>query len=141
MRCCITPIAAASTPREQFQELLVDHGIICPISRSGNVWDNAVMESFFYSLKAERSVENVSDTRPRKSRRIRLYRMLLQREARSLDDRLPEPSGVRKPNEISLGCRQPNRGPARCLVPALAALVVGVLWNYAMSSIFTWTKQ
>ena len=35
--------------------------------------------------------------------------MLLQRKAQTLDDRLPEPSGVRRPNEISLGCRQPNR--------------------------------
>ena len=35
---------------EQFQKLLADHGIICSMSRSGNVWDNAAMESFFSSL-------------------------------------------------------------------------------------------
>lgn len=35
--------------------------------------------------------------------------MLLQRKAQTLDDRLPEPSGVRRPNEISLVCRLPNR--------------------------------
>ena len=29
---------------EQFQRLLVDHGVICSMSRSGNVWDNAAME-------------------------------------------------------------------------------------------------
>jgi putative transposase len=39
---------------EQFQRLLVDHGITCSMSRSGNVWDNAVMESFFSTLKIER---------------------------------------------------------------------------------------
>ena len=39
--------------------------------------------------------------------------MLLQREAQTLDHRLPEPNGVRKPNEISLGCRQPNRVQAK----------------------------
>ena len=35
--------------------------------------------------------------------------MLLQRKTQAFDDRLPKPSGVRKPNEISLGCCQPNR--------------------------------
>ena len=37
-----------------FQRLMVDHGVACSISRSGNVWDNAAMESFFSSLKTER---------------------------------------------------------------------------------------
>jgi putative transposase len=36
---------------EQFQRLMGDHGITCSMSRSGNVWDNAAMESFFSSLK------------------------------------------------------------------------------------------
>jgi transposase InsO family protein len=36
---------------EQFQKLMADHGVVCSMSRSGNVWDNAVMESFFSSLK------------------------------------------------------------------------------------------
>jgi len=39
---------------EPFQRLMVDHGIVCSMSRSGNVWDNAAMESFFSSLKTER---------------------------------------------------------------------------------------
>src|SRR6201986_5395751 len=39
---------------EQFQRLMVDNGVICSMSRSGNVWDNAAMESFFSSLKTER---------------------------------------------------------------------------------------
>src|SRR5678816_2836734 len=38
---------------EQFQKLMADHGVICSMSRSGNVWDNAAMESFFSSLKIE----------------------------------------------------------------------------------------
>ena len=33
---------------------MADHGVICSMSRSGNVWDNAAMESFFSSLKTER---------------------------------------------------------------------------------------
>jgi putative transposase len=39
---------------EQFQKLIADHGVVCSMSRSGNVWDNAAMESFFSSLKTER---------------------------------------------------------------------------------------
>jgi len=39
---------------EDFQKLLADNGIQCSMSRSGNVWDNAAMESFFSSLKTER---------------------------------------------------------------------------------------
>ena len=39
---------------EMFQRLLSDNGITCSMSRSGNVWDNSAMESFFASLKVER---------------------------------------------------------------------------------------
>ena len=39
---------------EQFQRLLSDLGVTCSMSRSGNVWDNAVMESFFSTMKIER---------------------------------------------------------------------------------------
>ena len=31
-----------------------DNGVTCSMSRSGNVWDNAAMESFFSSMKIER---------------------------------------------------------------------------------------
>jgi len=40
-----------------------DHGITCSMSRSGNVWDNAAMESFFSSLKTERTARKVYRTR------------------------------------------------------------------------------
>jgi putative transposase len=48
---------------EQFQRLMADHGITCSMSRSGNVWDNAAMESFFSSLKTERTAREVYRTR------------------------------------------------------------------------------
>lgn len=48
---------------EQFQKLMADHGITCSMSRSGNVWDNAAMESFFSSLKTERTARKVYRTR------------------------------------------------------------------------------
>ncbi|MGY4182981.1 putative transposase [Bradyrhizobium sp. USDA 4518] len=48
---------------EQFQSLMADHGIVCSMSRSGNVWDNAAMESFFSSLKTERTANKIYSTR------------------------------------------------------------------------------
>ena len=48
---------------EQFQKLLADNGLDCSMSRSGNVWDNAAMESFFSSLKTERIERKVYRTR------------------------------------------------------------------------------
>ena len=48
---------------EQFQRLMADHGITCSMSRSGNVWDNAAMESFFSSLKTERTARKGYRTR------------------------------------------------------------------------------
>jgi len=48
---------------EQFQRLLADNGVICSMSRSGNVWDNAAMESFFSSLKTERTARKTYRTR------------------------------------------------------------------------------
>ncbi len=47
-------IESAQYASEQFQRLMADNGVICSMSRSGNVWDNAAMESFFSSLKTER---------------------------------------------------------------------------------------
>ncbi|WP_247523421.1 IS3 family transposase, partial [Bradyrhizobium sp. 145] len=54
---------------EQFQRLMAESGIVCSMSRSGNVWDNAAMESFFSSLKTERT----------ERRCVRLDRAVLQR--------------------------------------------------------------
>ena len=38
---------------------MTDHGVV----RSGNVWDNAAMESFFSSLKTERTARKLYSTR------------------------------------------------------------------------------
>jgi len=48
---------------EAFQRLLADHGVDCSMSRSGNCWDNAAMESFFSSLKTERVSRRTYRTR------------------------------------------------------------------------------
>ncbi len=48
---------------EQFQRLMANNGVTCSMSRSGNVWDNAAMESFFSSLKTERVGKKIYRTR------------------------------------------------------------------------------
>src|SRR6202049_3757196 len=42
---------------------MADSGIACSMSRSGNVWDNAAMESFFSSLKTARTARKTYRTR------------------------------------------------------------------------------
>ena len=39
---------------EDFQRLLADQGITCSMSKKGDCWDNAAIESFFSTLKRER---------------------------------------------------------------------------------------
>ena len=48
---------------DQFQRLLVELGVTCSMSRSGNCWDNSAMESFFKTLKTERTDRKVYRTR------------------------------------------------------------------------------
>ena len=48
---------------EPFQRLLADHGVTCSMSRAGNCWDNAAMESVFSSLKTERTAAKTYRTR------------------------------------------------------------------------------
>lgn len=48
---------------EQCQRLMAEHGVTCSLSRSGNVWDNAAMESFFSTLKTERTAGKIYRSR------------------------------------------------------------------------------
>jgi putative transposase len=60
------PVESARYTSEQFQKLMVDHGVVCSMSRSGNVRDNAAIESFFSSLKTERTARKIARaTKPR----------------------------------------------------------------------------
>lgn len=47
-----------------FQKLLREENITCSMSRKGNCWDNAMMESFFATLKKERVHREDYATRP-----------------------------------------------------------------------------
>ena len=46
-----------------FQDLLREQNITCSMSRKGNCWDNAMMESFFATLKKERVYHETYATR------------------------------------------------------------------------------
>jgi putative transposase len=48
---------------EAFQRLLAEHGITCSMSRRGDCWDNAAMESFFSTMKTERTSKRTYSTR------------------------------------------------------------------------------
>jgi putative transposase len=57
------PLEFAQYTSEPFQRLMADNGGDCSMSRSGNVWDNAAMESVFSSMKTERIGRKVYRTR------------------------------------------------------------------------------
>lgn len=70
----------------QFPRLMADHGTTCSMSRSGNVWDNAAMESFFSSLKNRADgPQGLQDEGCSQGGRVRLHRALLQSQAASLN--------------------------------------------------------
>jgi transposase InsO family protein len=50
---------------EHYQRLLAEHHITCSMSRRANCWDNAPMESFFASLKKDRTIPADLHTRCR----------------------------------------------------------------------------
>src|SRR5258708_500017 len=53
---------------------MADNGVVCSMSRSGNVWDNAAMESFFSSLKTERTGRKTYRTRDEARADVRVPR-------------------------------------------------------------------
>lgn len=40
---------------EDFQRLLADQGMLCSMSRRGDCWDNAAIESFFLNAEYQRN--------------------------------------------------------------------------------------
>ncbi len=48
---------------EDFQGALAEHGIECSMSRRGDAWDNAAIESFFSTMKTERTHRRIYRTR------------------------------------------------------------------------------
>lgn len=82
------PLEPAQYISEHFQRLMDDNGIVCSMSRSGNVWDNAAMESFFSSLKTERTANKIYRTRDEARADVFDYIERLQHDPQALDHRL-----------------------------------------------------
>lgn len=57
---------------DEFQGLLQDYGMVCSMSRRGNCWDNAPVESFFGSMKTE-WLDEVYENRANASRDVFEY--------------------------------------------------------------------
>jgi len=74
---------------EQFQKLMANSGIVCSMSRSGNIWDNAAMESFISSLKTERTAGKTHRTRH--EARADVFDYIERFYNTSFDDRIPQP--------------------------------------------------
>jgi putative transposase len=47
------PVEPKQYAAHDYRRLLDEHGMLCSMSRKGDCWDNAPMESFFSSLKTE----------------------------------------------------------------------------------------
>jgi putative transposase len=58
---------------EKYQEALCDHRMICSMSRKGDCWDNAPMESWFHTLKTELIYHRDYQTRRQAERDIFEY--------------------------------------------------------------------
>ncbi len=56
-----------------YQVLLKRYGMLCSMSRKGNCWDNAVMESFYRTLKVELIYQRKYETRIEAQRDIFEY--------------------------------------------------------------------
>jgi putative transposase len=82
---------------EDYQAVLAAHGITCSMSRRGNCYDNACVESFFGTLKSELVHRTRFRTHARRGAGggVRVDRVLVQPPAASLVAGPREPRGVR----------------------------------------------
>src|SRR5438034_7429737 len=97
---------------------MADNGIDCSMSRSGNVWDNAAMESFFSSLKTERTARKTYRTRDQAKADVFDYiECFYNPKRRHSTIGYLSPRGVRDAGGISLGGCQPNRVQAMTQEP------------------------
>lgn len=57
------PVESGQYSSEAFRRQLHALGVTCSMSRAGEVWDNSAMESFFSTLKTERTNRKHYSTR------------------------------------------------------------------------------
>jgi putative transposase len=88
---------------------MADHGVVCSMSRSGNVWDNAAMESFFSSLKRAHTAQKGTAPETRRERMYSITSSCFYNPKRRHSTIGSEPYGVREPGGISLTWCPSNR--------------------------------
>ena len=67
------PLESAQYAATSYQRRLTEHGLIPSMSRKGNCWDNACVESFFGTLKRELVYQRHYATRDEATRDIFEY--------------------------------------------------------------------
>ena len=82
---------------DDYQNLLRQHGMICSMSSKGDCWDNAVMESFFGSMKTECTHHRRYHSRSEAKRDIFHYTEIFYNH-----QRLHSTLGYRSPVEFEL---------------------------------------
>ena len=88
---------------DAYRELLRRHGVQASMSRAGNCYDNAKMESFWATLKTELiDGQNLRHPRRSKKRDLLVHRGLLQPGATPRRTRLSLSRGLRAPSELNI---------------------------------------
>jgi Integrase core domain len=89
-------------PTGDYRAVLKANGILPSMSRKGNCWDNAPMESWFHTLKTETPPPHpLLHSRRGAPRPVRLHRNLLQPSAAPLRPRLPHTRTGRASSRIT----------------------------------------
>ena len=84
----------ATYASNDYQDRLTVHGITCSMSRTGDCYDNAVMEAFFSTLKTELA-DHFDSHGEAKTRAVRLHRRVLRHAAPPFDARLRQSGRIR----------------------------------------------
>ena len=88
---------------------MADQGVVCSLSCSGNVWDNAAMEGFFSSLKTERTARKTYRTRDEaKANAFDYIECFYNPKTPTFDNRISELHEVREAGRI---IRRPSTEP------------------------------
>jgi hypothetical protein len=122
---------------EQLQRLKADHGVVCSVRRSGNCWDNVVIENPFHVNEVGADcAQNLPSERRSQGRHIRVHQALLQPETSPRNDQISEPYGVRDKRWIGLSGERSNGVQARLIDGERGCCV----WQVCDSALFAWVS-